>query len=141
MKVFGHIVVGVDVSDASVEATKVAGRLAVDLDAKVTAVHVRQIVPLWSPLTPGIDPEAYWQGIERLAAKRTAEVLDQLGVAWRLEVRTGDPVDQLELAAAEQGAGLIVVGARGHTAAHRLLLGSVSTRLVHHAGRPVLVVR
>lgn len=141
MKTFEHIVVGVDGSDAGAEAAEVAGRLALDLDAKVTAVHVRQIMPLWSPLAPSIDPEAYWQGIERLASKRTAEVLDRLGAPWRLEVRTGDAATQLELAAAEHDAGLIVVGARGHKGTRRLLLGSVSTRLVHHAGRPVLVVR
>jgi nucleotide-binding universal stress UspA family protein len=35
----------------------------------------------------------------------------------------------------------IVVGARGHKGARRLLLVSVSTRLVHHADCPVLVVR
>ncbi|HWD47397.1 MAG TPA: universal stress protein [Actinomycetota bacterium] len=56
-------------------------------------------------------------------------------------VRTGDPAVRLELGAEENGADLVVVGARGHSAAHRLLLGSVSTRLLHHARRPVLVVR
>jgi nucleotide-binding universal stress UspA family protein len=141
MKPFQHIVVGVDGSDTGVEAAGVAGRLALDLDAKVTAVHVRQIMALWSPLAPSIDPEAYWQSAERLASERTAEVLDGLGVPWRLEVRTGDAATQLELAADELDADLIVVGARGHTRARRLLLGSVSTRLVHHAARPVLVVR
>ncbi|HEV8633846.1 MAG TPA: universal stress protein [Chloroflexota bacterium] len=141
MKAFEHIVVGVDGSDAGAEAAEVAGRLALDLDAKVTAVHVRQIMALWSPFAPSIDPEAYWEGVERQASKRTAEVLDRLGAPWRLEVRTGDAATQLELAAAEHDAGLIVVGARGHKGAYRLLLGSVSTRLVHHAGRPVLVVR
>jgi nucleotide-binding universal stress UspA family protein len=141
MKTFGHIVVGVDGSDASAEVAEVAGRLALDLDAKVTAVHVRQVVALWAPLAPSFDPQAYWRGIERQASTRTGEVLDRLGAPWRLEVRTGDPATELELAAAEHGAELIVVGARGHKGARRLLLGSVSTRLVHHAARPVLVVR
>jgi nucleotide-binding universal stress UspA family protein len=56
-------------------------------------------------------------------------------------VRSGDPAIQLDLAAEEHGADLVVVGARGHSVPHRLLLGSVSTRLLHHARRPVLVVR
>lgn len=88
-----------------------------------------------------INVDSYWEDQERLASTRAASILDALGVAWRLEVRTGDPAVQLELGADENGAELVVVGARGHSVAHRLLLGSVSTRLLHHARRQVLVVR
>ena len=118
-----------------------AGRLAADLDAKLTAVYVRQLPTTVPPFGTGIYLDSYWEELERLAGERTAEALDGLGAPWRFEVRTGDPAIQLELSADEHGADLIVVGARGHSVAHRLLLGSVSTRLVHHARRPVLIVR
>jgi nucleotide-binding universal stress UspA family protein len=142
MRVYRHILVGVDGSDASAEAAEMAGRLAVDLDAKLTVVFVRQLpsVPT-SPFGVTMDLNTFWEDEERLASSRAADVLDRLGVAWRLEVRTGDPALQLELGAEENGADLMVVGARGHSAAHRLLLGSVSARLLHHACRPVLIVR
>jgi nucleotide-binding universal stress UspA family protein len=142
MGVYRHILVGVDGSDASVQAAEMAGRLSADLDAKLTVVFVRQlpVVPA-SPFGAPMDLDLYWEDQERQASSRAADVLDGLAVAWRLEVRTGDPVVQLELGAEENGADLVVVGARGHSVAHRLLLGSVSTRLVHHARRPVLVVR
>jgi nucleotide-binding universal stress UspA family protein len=142
MGVYRHILVGVDGSDASAEAAEMAGRLAVDLDAKLTVVFVRQLpsVPT-SPFGVTMDLNTFWEDEERLASSRAADVLDRLGVAWRLEVRTGDPALQLELGAEENGADLMVVGARGHSAAHRLLLGSVSARLLHHACRPVLIVR
>jgi nucleotide-binding universal stress UspA family protein len=94
-----------------------------------------------SPFGVSLDLGRYWEDQERLATSRAAHVLDKLDVAWRLEVRTGDPALQLALSADEDGADLIVVGARGHSVAHRLLLGSVSTGLLHHARRPVLVVR
>ena len=120
----------------------VAGRLAADLDAKVTAVYVRELpVVVATPYAAGIDLDRYWRGLELSVSRRTAEVLDGLGVACRLEVLVGDPAVELERAAGEHGADLIVVGTRGHSLAHRLLRGSVSTRLVHHARRPVLVVR
>jgi nucleotide-binding universal stress UspA family protein len=117
----------------------VAGRLAADLDTKLTVVFVRQLPAIApSPFAVTMDLDNYWSDQERLASSRAADVLDGLGAAWRLEVRTGDPAVQLERAAEEHGADLIVVGARGHSVARRLLLGSVSTRLLHHARRPVL---
>lgn len=53
----------------------------------------------------------------------------------------GDPADALVQEAKERGADLIVVGTRGLNVAQRALLGSVSTRVVHHAECDVLVVR
>ena len=141
MGVYEHILVGVDGSDASAEAATMAGQLAADLDAKVTAVYVRQLPTTVPPFSTDFYLDSYWEEVERLAGERTAEALDPLGASWRFEVRTGDPAVQLQLSADEHSADLIVVGARGHSVAHRLLLGSVSTRLVHHAHRPVLVVR
>jgi nucleotide-binding universal stress UspA family protein len=43
--------------------------------------------------------------------------------------------------AEDSGADLIIVGTRGHNAAQRVLMGSVSTNVVHHAKCDVLVVR
>ena len=142
MGVYRHILVGVDGSDASAQAAEMAGRLAADVGAKLTVVFVRQLptVPA-SPFGVTMDLDTYWEDQERAVSSRAAGVLNKLGVAWRLEVRTGDPAVQLELAADVNGADLVVVGARGHSVAHRLLLGSVSSRLLRHARRPVLVVR
>jgi Universal stress protein family len=87
----------------------VAGRLAADLDAKVTAVYVRELpVVVATPYAAGLDLDRYWRGLELSVSRRTAEVLDGLGVACRLEVLVGDPAVELERAAGEHGADLIV---------------------------------
>jgi nucleotide-binding universal stress UspA family protein len=140
-----RIVLGVDGSDGSIQATRVAGRLTADLGAELTAVHVRHVAPMALSAAPVAvagdpDPQETLGAIEELARKRTAQALDPLDIPWAFRVRAGDPAAELEQAAAEQRADLIVVGSQGHTVVHRLLLGSVSTRLTHHAQRPVMVV-
>ncbi|MDH4329127.1 MAG: universal stress protein [Nitrospira sp.] len=56
-------------------------------------------------------------------------------------MRLGKPADEILTAAKREKADLIVTGAKGLGAIGRVLLGSVSTRLVQHAACSVLVVR
>src|SRR5919201_1096502 len=46
---------------------------------------------------------------------------------------TGNPADVIVQEAEDSGADMIVVGTRGLNAAKRLLMGSVSTNVVHNA--------
>jgi nucleotide-binding universal stress UspA family protein len=57
----------------------------------------------------------------------------------RVHVVEGAPQDVL--VARAEGAGLLVVGSRGHGPIRGLLLGSVALHVAMHAGCPVLVVR
>jgi nucleotide-binding universal stress UspA family protein len=52
---------------------------------------------------------------------------------------TGRPAEEL-LKAADGDADMIVVGSRGSGGFKRLLMGSVSTEITHHASCPVVVV-
>jgi nucleotide-binding universal stress UspA family protein len=57
------------------------------------------------------------------------------------EVLLGSPESRIVETAKEMGANLIVVGSHGYNRWERLLLGSVSDSVVHHAPCSVLVVR
>ena len=56
-------------------------------------------------------------------------------------LRLGKPADEILTVAKQHKVDLIVTGAKGLGAIGRVLLGSVSTRVVQHAGCSVLVVR
>ena len=129
------IVVGVDGSEAAGVAVQFAAAMAQATGATLTAVHVRNMPALVSPeLVAENLFDDYLTAVENMARK-TIE-----GVDAAFESRFGDPAEELERAAEDHGAGLIVVGRKGHGAMHRFLLGSVSTRLVHHSSIPVAVI-
>jgi nucleotide-binding universal stress UspA family protein len=54
-------------------------------------------------------------------------------------VTKGNPAEELVKAA--RGADMLVVGSRGSGGFGRLLMGSVSSQVTHHAECPVMVVR
>jgi nucleotide-binding universal stress UspA family protein len=61
----------------------------------------------------------------------------------RLEpmVAEGDPAREIVRIARARDVDLVVVGARRLRTIGRLLLGSVSETVLHHAGRPVVIAR
>ncbi|OQW33314.1 MAG: hypothetical protein A4C66_13305 [Nitrospira sp. HN-bin3] len=73
--------------------------------------------------------------------QRYGDKLLKSGFQIREAVRLGKPADEILTVAKKNKADLIVTGAKGLGAIGRVLLGSVSTRVVQHAHCSVLVVR
>ncbi len=63
------------------------------------------------------------------------------GTVQEAYVRRGRKDQEIVRLAEEIGAGLIVIGSRGHGGVRRALMGSVADSVVRHAHCPVLVVR
>jgi nucleotide-binding universal stress UspA family protein len=75
------------------------------------------------------------QAIVEQAGNEIGETAPQVTV----NVVTGDPAE--ELVRASRDADMIVVGSRGSGGFASLLMGSVSSKVAHHAACPVVVVR
>ena len=77
--------------------------------------------------------------------EKTAEMVNQRFEGKQLsvtsEVLFGSPESRIVETAEQMGADLIIVGSHGYNRWERLLLGSVSDSVVHHAPCSVLVVR
>ncbi len=139
------IIVGIDGSDHSRRALQWAVGEAAVRHAPLTVLTVRTVMaPYWGGPVPDPDDPALLEQARKEAQKETDDVLDELGAASRppsVEVRAVNGVPAEALLSAAEGADLLVVGARGAGGFKRLLLGSVSTHLTHHAPCPVAVIR
>src|SRR5512141_2919968 len=125
------IVVGVDGSDASVEALRQAQSLAVPLSATLVALASWDVPPVYDGYVA--------MGINDFDV-RAGEILQEtvvkaFGEATPANVETrlvqGHP--RKVLLDESRGADLLVLGRRGHGGFGGLLLGSVSSALVAHA--------
>ena len=110
----------------------------------VSVVYVMAPTPL-APITikstfPWIkSPEERNTG--RRLVEQSVEKLIEVGYTAKPVYQLGNPADEILKVAAKHHTDLIVMGAKGLGAMDRLLLGSVSTRVVQHTNCAVLVVR
>jgi nucleotide-binding universal stress UspA family protein len=97
---------------------------------EATLVHVQS--PKDSGTETDVDPR------ERLAER--ASTLESWGIETRIEVRQGDPADEILAVEADVTPSTILVGSKGRSRIRRLLLGSVSEDIVAQATGNVFLV-
>ncbi|GAA4677792.1 universal stress protein [Pseudonocardia yuanmonensis] len=137
----GPVLVGVEGrGDEDEQALLFAFEEAALRAVPLVAVHTWSSAVLDPFLVPTLDPKAVLAEEEQLLEERVA--------VWRgkypgVEVHLAVAFDGAAgaLVARSEGAGLVVVGARGLGAAGGLTMGSVSQAVLHHAACPVAVVR
>ena len=81
------------------------------------------------------------RGVAYDVLARDERRFSEAGFTVEKHAREGDPAHAIIDVAAEQSAELIAVGARGTTGLRRFMLGSVSSKLSHHAPTSLLIVR
>lgn len=139
------ILVGVDGSAESDAAIRWATQEAVMRRAPLTLVHVVAAVATSSPIGPILAEINEWQQdnarhvLEQALKTAQACAPESHHPDIHSEVLGASVVPTLVRESADKQ--MIVVGNRGTGALGRLLLGSVSTGLVHHAHCPVAVIR
>ncbi len=138
-----RILVGVDGSEPSQKAARLAAEIAARFGSTLALAYVvpRLLLP---PDVYGLTLADVEREHRAYAEKLVGEALLHLGDAGvnaDTLVLYGSPAESLAEAAAAPDVDLVVLGSRGRGAVARVLLGSVSDRLVHISSKPVLVVR
>lgn len=134
-------------TDGSAEA-QLAARTAADLaqrtDSELHVITVEAGLPISATTSP-----ARLEDVLREHRRQAEEVLEQQvksieesgGAVNETHLREGRAAEEIVELAEELGAGLIVMGSRGHGRLRRALLGSVTDAVVRHAHCPVTIVR
>jgi nucleotide-binding universal stress UspA family protein len=129
------------------EDAELAAIAATDLSKRSGAeLHV---VHAWRPLPhfayPSLVPDPYHppyeEGARRILGEQVRRIEEAGGIVAKAHLPMGRPADAILDLGEQIGADLIVVGSRGLGPVKRLLVGSVSEGVVHHAKCSVLVVR
>jgi nucleotide-binding universal stress UspA family protein len=138
------IIVGLDGSDHSSRALEWAIREAGLRGAALTVLAVHEVASNHWTGNPELYPadQPATEAVRRAAEDVVQKAVSQAGepAPASVTVRAVSGLARQELVEASSDADLVVVGQRGGGGFARLLMGSVSSQVVHHAACPVVVV-
>jgi nucleotide-binding universal stress UspA family protein len=147
---FSKILVGIDGSAASLDASRYAIAIAKKYNSQLIAIFVLHLHGIRSVSSTFITAPTY--GVAGFEEEKSAaqEWLDRIkleghgeGVELGTEIVEGATSVEATIVeyAEREGVNLIVIGTRGRTGFKRLLLGSVALGVVTYSHCPVMVVK
>jgi nucleotide-binding universal stress UspA family protein len=142
---FHHILAPINGSQSSVTAGRLAVQLTALHRARITFVYVvddtvvEELAGVSGRVARRVQSEL------ELSGQRSLDYLSRLASEADLTsnqvIRHGVPYREISNLAREQGVDLIVIGQVGSRGPRRILIGSVTERVIEHAPCPVLVVK
>ena len=136
-----NILCTTDFSDFSNYAVPYAIRLAKEFNAKLYVCHVVDIAPM-----AGYDEAVVnWVDQQKIVSEYAQEQLEQLTGEQPLDVEqvvvVGHPVNEIARLAAERQIDLVVAATHGRSGLKRVILGSVTERLIQTLPCPLMSIR
>lgn len=140
---YKRILIPTDGSKTAEHAAEQGVKLAQALNSKIYGLYVIDISAF-----AGIPTEAIWESMRGLLdeeGKKALKVVENMASSVKVEydvlLREGVPSEDIIKFAKEEGIELIVMGTAGRRGLDRLLLGSVTEKVVRTSPCPVLVMR
>ena len=140
---FANVLVPVDGSDNSYRALEAALLLSEKLGSKITVVNVMEQVPITH-----IESEKLLSELLQAYKKENQEILSKClkiatekGLSIKTLLLQGNPASVILDYSKEEKFDLVIMGSRGMGKFKRLILGSVSSKIVHHSPCAILLIR
>ena len=143
MDMYKKIVLAVDGSEVSKNALRHAVELAKQNNGTLIAVYV--IPPIDVLDIETFKPDSLMRGLRQEGEKILSEVrelAEKKGVNVQTRLEEGIPFEKICEVAQDSGADIIVMGSHGRTGIGKVLIGSVTERVISRAQCcPVLVIK
>jgi nucleotide-binding universal stress UspA family protein len=140
----GAILVPLDGSPAAEAVLPAVERLAGPFDYSIHLLHVVEPLPAYAAVEIPAHLEETTEARRGAAAHVLATAVARLeakGLRVQSAVRTGPVVEEIQKYVTANGIGLVAMTTHGRTGLARVLMGSVSERVVREAPVPVLLWR
>jgi nucleotide-binding universal stress UspA family protein len=145
---FKHLLIPVDGSATSAKAARAGIEFAGRLGAKVTVYYAVDPLPygFYAEGAPADEPaKVAMERRERQVGKKHVEAIAEAarsaGVSCQSVVEVAVPDEGIPATARKRRCDAIFMGSHGRRGLRRLLLGSVTSRVLASADRPVIVYR
>ena len=137
---FKNILCATDFSDFSNHTIGYGVALAKEFAAKLFVSHVIDLssVAIYGEFQ--LDPVGQQNRIVEDAAAQLQELTGDQPISWEPLITVGKPADEISRAVAEKDIDLVITATRGRAGLKRIILGSVTERLMRTLTCPLLVV-
>lgn len=143
MEKIKRILIPTDGSDCSLRAAELGISLAKVLGAKIFVIYAIDTIIL-EELAKGLDEKEVEKELKEKGERYLNYVVglaEKEGLKAEIILAKGEPHDQIVHYAKTKGADMIVMGTYGRRGTKRILIGSVTERVIEYTPCPVLVVR
>jgi nucleotide-binding universal stress UspA family protein len=138
------ILLATDGSNEAELAASTAADLSARTDSELHVIHVGEVPLVYHPERHGgyhVEYEKAESQARQLLEAQVEKVRAAGATVAQAHLKMGKADEEIADLAESMGAGLIVMGTRGHGRIRRALMGSVSESVVRHAHCPVTIVR
>lgn len=137
---FNRILCATDFSEDSDRSIHYGTALAQEFGARLYVCHVIDLSAVTIYGEFQIDPVGQQARIKEDAGKRINRMLGDLPIDWKSVISVGQPAEEIGRIVEREHIDLVISATRGRSGLKRLILGSVTERLMRTLSCPLLVV-
>ena len=143
-RLFQRILIPIDGSQLSLEAAKQGVYIAKKLESKVVFLYVIDVRMIQTSSLTGTDPGILKTRLRNVAERylnEAAKLAEEENVTFQNQIREGLPAEDILKEIEEEKIDLVIMGSKGMSGAHRVIIGSTAEEVVRWSPCPVLIVK